>query len=93
MRGFVRLLEFARRFVRDEIDAALHGAVVVLYLPVGLRMMGRNYDVTDAYQPQVLIELPEKIPGPVVGKQLCPILYRHVSHPCRFHRVLHHVDQ
>lgn len=47
----------------------------------------------DLYQPQVIIEVPGKVPGPVVGQKHCPVLHRHVGHTSKVHHLLDHINQ
>jgi len=61
-----RCSQFAWHLVGHEGNLSFNCAVVSFYLAIGLRMIRRGYDMPDRYQPQVVVELPGKVPRTII---------------------------
>ncbi len=90
---FDRFSQFAWHLVGNKLDIPLDGAMVPFYLAVGLRVIGRSYNMSYTYQPQVLAKLPGKIARAIVGEKHRPVFYRHIAHTGKVHCLLDHINE
>jgi hypothetical protein len=59
--------ELVLHIIRQLVNFTFEAAMVSFNLAIGLRMIGRSYNMSYSYQPQVFAELPGKVPGAVIG--------------------------
>ena len=92
-KGCNSFLKFARHIVRQLINFTFEAAMVSLNLAIGLGMIGRSYNMSHTYQPQVLAKLPGKVAGAIIGEKHRPILHGHIRHAGNVHGLLDHINE
>ena len=67
--------------------------MVPFYLSIGLRMIGRSYNMSHTYQPQVFAKLTGKISGAIIREKHRAVLHGHVRHAGNVHGLLDDIDE